>query len=260
MTWEASAKLYLALFETVKYTEQLTLTEPARTQPIDQTAMPRVRLDHLLRMCDDTGLLQHAVHSVPDRAHGYCIDDNARALLLTCNLERSAEEPIAAAVAGRFSSFIQHAWNAEAGRFRNFLSYGRNWLEEVGSEDSHGRTLWALGACAANGKDSSRQSWARSFFLDAAPSAENFTSPRAWAFSLLGIDHYVGANGLAPGVDRLRRVLAERLMTLLSSTGDKEWHWFEDVLAYDNARLPQALLMTGRAIGDLTARRRAFVH
>src|SRR5437867_4614075 len=93
MTWQATAKLYLTLFETVKRKEQLVLTEPARIRPIDQTAMPRVRLDHLLRMCDDTGLLQHAVHSVPDRAHGYCIDDNARALLLACNLERSAEEP-----------------------------------------------------------------------------------------------------------------------------------------------------------------------
>jgi glycosyltransferase involved in cell wall biosynthesis len=250
MTWEATAKLYLALFETVKHKEQLTLTEPARTRPIDQTAMPRVRLDHLLGMCDDTGLLQHAVHSVPDRAHGYCIDDNARALLLVCNLERSTEEPIPAAVAGRFTSFIQHAWNAEAGRFRNFLSYGRDWLEEVGSEDSHGRALWALGACAANGKDASRQSWARSLFLKAVSPVQNFASPRAWAFSLLGIDHYAGANAMPPGVDRLRRDLAGRLMSLLSSTGDEGWHWFEDVLAYDNARLPQALLVTGRATSD----------
>jgi glycosyltransferase involved in cell wall biosynthesis len=250
MTWQATAKLYLALFEAVKRKEQLALAEPARTRSIDQTAMPQVRLDHLLRMCDDTGLLQHAVHSVPDRAHGYCIDDNARALLLVCNLERSAEEPIPAAVAGRFTSFIQHAWNAKAGRFRNFLSYGRSWLEEVGSEDSHARTLWALGACAANGKDSSRQSWARSLFLEAASSVENLSSPRAWAFSLLGIDHYAGANTMPSGLETLRRDLAGRLLALLPSTGDEGWHWFEDVLAYDNARLPQALLVTGRATGD----------
>ena len=119
----------------------------------------------------------------------------------------------------------------------------------MGSEDSHGRTLWALGACAANSRDPLAKLGQESF-SESVPSAENFTSPRSWAFCLLGIDHYAAANTLAPPADRLRRVLVERLMSLLSSNGDKEWHWFEDVLAYDNARLPQALLMTGRTTGD----------
>ena len=98
-------------------------------------------------MCDDTGLLQHAVCGVPDRSHGYCIDDNARALLLACALNASGEQALPEPVTVCLAAFVQHAWNPAAKRFRNFLSYDRRWLEEAGSEDSHGRALWALGEC-----------------------------------------------------------------------------------------------------------------
>ena len=99
-------------------------------------------------MCDDTGLFQHAVHSVPDRSHGYCVDDNARALLLACALNEPGEQPLADVLTARFAAFVQHAWNPDIGRFRNFMGFNRTWLEDKGSEDSHGRTLWALGECA----------------------------------------------------------------------------------------------------------------
>jgi glycosyltransferase involved in cell wall biosynthesis len=247
MTWEQTAKLYLSLFDALKLKEKLVLTEPARKRPIDRAAMPQVRLDHFISMCDDTGLLQHAIHSIPDRAHGYCIDDNARALLLACNLEQSEEVRVPETVTARFCAFIQHAWNPDNKRFRNFMSFDRRWLEDSGSEDSHGRALWALGACAAVDHNPRRQEWGRSLFVEAAPSTERFVSPRAWAFTLLGLHAYCPAYPQDSTANRLREVLALRLTSLLPPTNNEGWQWFEDVLAYDNARLPEALLVTGQA-------------
>jgi glycosyltransferase involved in cell wall biosynthesis len=247
MTWEQTAKRYLAVFESAR--------EHARTGilvPIDPIisesnghGIPEMRIGHFLSLCDSTGMLQHAVHSVPDRAHGYCVDDNARALLFSSALANSGEAQLSETVTARFAAFIQHAWNPDIRRFRNFMSYDRRWLEESGSEDSHGRTLWALAECARNDADPSRRRWAAALFKTALPIVEEFSSPRAWAFSLLGLDVYctlVGGDVLA---NRLRRLLADRLMSLISVTETKDWIWFEDLLAYDNARLPQALIQTG---------------
>ena len=128
-----------------------------------------MRIDHFLSMCDDTGLLQHAVHSVPDRSHGYCVDDNARALLLACALNRPGEQPLSEVLTARFAAFVQHAWNPDTGRFRNFMGFDRPWLEDTGSEDSHGRTLWALGDCARNDASPSRRRWAAPFFARPCP-------------------------------------------------------------------------------------------
>ena len=107
-----------------------------------------MQIGHFLSMCDDTGLFQHAVHSVPDRSHGYCVDDNARALLLACALNSPGEQPLSEVLTARFAAFVQHAWNPDTRRFRNFMGFNRTWLEASGSEDSHARTLWALGECA----------------------------------------------------------------------------------------------------------------
>ena len=118
---------------------------------------PEMRIDHFLSMCDDTGLLQHAVHSVPDRHHGYCVDDNARALLLACALNHHGERRLPEVLTSRFAAFVQHAWNRDTRRFRNFMSFDRRWLEDKGSEDSHGRTLWALGECSRGDANLSRR-------------------------------------------------------------------------------------------------------
>jgi hypothetical protein len=149
-----------------------------------------MRFGHFLSLCDSTGMLQHSVHCVPDRAHGYCVDDNARALLFASALVNSGETPLSEAITGRFAGFVQHAWNPDTGRFRNFMSYERHWLEDQGSEDSHGRTLWALAECARKDTDPSRRRWATALFKTALPSVENFSSPRAWAFTLLGLQAY----------------------------------------------------------------------
>jgi hypothetical protein len=127
------------------------------------------------------------------------------------------------------------------------MSYDRRWLEESGSEDSHGRTLWALAECARKDTDQSRRRWATGLFKTALPAVEEFSSPRAWAFSLLGLDAFCALVGGDHPANRMRRLLADRLMSLFSATESKDWVWFEDLLAYDNARLPQALIQTGLA-------------
>jgi glycosyltransferase involved in cell wall biosynthesis len=250
MTWAQTAKRYLAAFESSCEMHRIGNRAPAAQSDFwrEGNAFPEVRIDHFLSMCDSTGLLQHAVHSIPDRAHGYCVDDNARALLLSNALASFGETRLSEPMTSRFAAFIQHAWNPDTHRFRNFMSYDRQWLEAQGSEDSHGRALWALGECARSDTDPSRRRWAAALFKTALPAVEGFQSPRAWAFTLLGLDAYCAlvVGDLAAG--RIRELLADRLISAFHATETKDWHWFEDVLAYDNARLPHAVLHTGEAL------------
>jgi glycosyltransferase involved in cell wall biosynthesis len=247
MTWAQTAERYVRVFETARENVRPSISLP--NDPIVAGTMrqniPAVQLGHFLSLCDSTGMLQHAVHSIPDRSHGYCVDDNARALLFSCALSNSGEVQLPETITARFAAFIQHAWNSDTGRFRNFMSYDRRWLEESGSEDSHGRTLWALAECACKDTDLSRRKWAAELFRTALPSVEGFSSPRAWAFSLLGLDTYCTLAGGDSFAGRMRRLLADKLMSVFSATETKDWVWFEGMLAYDNARLSQALIQTG---------------
>jgi ABC-type uncharacterized transport system substrate-binding protein len=220
---------------------------PDAIAPLSPAAAPDMRLGHFLSMCDDTGLFQHAVHSVPDRAHGYCVDDNARALLLACALNGPGEHPLPEILTARFAAFVQHAWNPDTRRFRNFMGFNRTWLEDQGSEDSHGRTLWALGECARKDASRSRRRWAAALFAEALSTAAAFRSPRAMAFTLLGLDAYCAAAPDDQRAREIRHALADTLVSALALVETPDWVWFEEVLAYDNARLPQALIATGLA-------------
>ena len=250
MTWAQTAKRYLATFESSREASRVSNRAPAVQGDFwrEGNAFPELRIGHFLSMCDSTGLLQHAVHSIPDRAHGYCVDDNARALLLSSTLATFGEARLSEPMTARFAAFIQHAWNPDTHRFRNFMSYDRRWLEAQGSEDSHGRALWALGECARSDTDPSRRRWAAALFKTAFPATEEFRSPRAWAFTLLGLDAYCAVVVGDLTASRMRESFADRLASAFHATETKDWLWFEDVLAYDNARLPQALLLTGAAL------------
>ncbi len=254
MTWERTAERYMELFEKARLAQPFTvIARPRDGASLPKSAAtPQVQLGHFLSMCDDTGLLQHAMCGVPDRAHGYCVDDNARALLLACALNAPGEQPLPEAVTVCVAAFVQHAWNPDARRFRNFLSFDRRWLEEVGSEDSHGRTLWALGECVRSDGNESRRRWAAALFAEALPASAAFSSPRAWAFTLLGLDGYCVTVRKDSHARELRQEFAARLMGLLKCVESPEWAWFEEGLAYDNARLPQALIVTGVAVGGST--------
>lgn len=249
MTWECTAERYMSVFETARHGHRpkVFARSDMGSPGLRGPAPPDMQIGHFLSMCDDVGLFQHAVHSVPDRAHGYCVDDNARALLLACALNNPGEQPLSEVLTARFAAFVQHAWNPDTGQFRNFMGFNRTWLEDRGSEDSHGRTLWALGEAARTDASPARRQWAAALFAQALSIAESFRSPRAWAFMLLGLDAYCA---VAPDDLRAREVrhsLADRLMSCLASVETPDWVWFEEGLAYDNARLPQALMLAGMA-------------
>jgi glycosyltransferase involved in cell wall biosynthesis len=250
MTWTQTAKRYVSVFADAheRALHEAVLPLSSVDVPTKVGVIPEVKIGHLLSLCDNTGILQHAAYSVADRSHGYCVDDNARALLLSSALASSGETRLLSEIdTARFAAFVQHAWNPDSRRFRNFMSYDRRWLEESGSEDSHGRTLWALAECARADSDPSRRAWAAALFKTALPAVEKFSSPRAWAFSLLGLNAYCA---LAAGdlfANGMRKLLADRLMALFVANQHDDWLWFENVLAYDNARLPHALIQTGLA-------------
>ncbi|MCC7276602.1 MAG: glycosyltransferase family 4 protein [Alphaproteobacteria bacterium] len=253
MTWERVAERYLAAFEGARRGHRLRLIARRDRSALagDGRAPPDMRTDHLFSMCDDTGLFQHAVHAVPDRSHGYCVDDNARALLVACALNRPGEERLPEVLTSRLAAFVQHAWNPGTKRFRNFMGFDRRWLEDSGSEDSHGRALWALGECARSDASASRRRWAAALFAEALPPVEGFGSPRAWAFTLLGLDAYCAGVAGDSRAGRIRRVLADRLVAILAAVETRDWVWFEEGLSYDNARLPHALIATGSSTGAL---------
>lgn len=213
--------------------------------PIPATlALGNIGLSGLLRICDDTGILQHSINHIPDRAHGYCVDDNARGLMLMNRLGSHAE-PHRTRLATTFAAFVQSAWNGETGEFRNFMGFGRNWLEDRGSEDSCGRTIWSLGATALEGRSSGLRRWAYGLFDRTARSALGFGSPRATAFAMLGADYLLTVD---PDHFIARQILNEgsdRLHALVASSRRPDWPWFETMLAYDNARLPEAMIRAG---------------
>jgi glycosyltransferase involved in cell wall biosynthesis len=249
MAWPAVAQAYLASFERarVEHAARLQTSFRARTLAERPAGLPELNLAHLRRMTDDTGLLQHAVYSVPRYDDGYCLDDNARALLLLTLVEDAGTDEGEAirAVASRYLAFVNHAFSRRTGRFRNFMSYERRWTETTGSEDSHGRAVWALGAVVGRLGDPGRRSLAADLFHTALPAVPAFSSPRAWAYALLGIDEYLGAFQGDRGVQAVRSALAERLLDLFHRTSGPEWPWFEDRVTYCNARLPQALFVSG---------------
>ena len=249
MTWQRTAERYVSSFENARQGHWLKVIARSDTGSAEprSAAAPDMQIGHFLSMCDDTGLFQHALYSVPDRSHGYCVDDNARALLLACALNNPGELPLSEVLTARFAAFVQHAWNPDTRRFRNFMGFDRTWLEDSGSEDSHGRTLWALGECARRDASPSRRRWASALFAEALSTAQAFRSPRAWAFTLLGLGAYCAAAPDDLHAQEVRHFLADRLMSTLASVETPEWVWFEEGLAYDNARLPQALMLTGLA-------------
>ncbi|HEY0463982.1 MAG TPA: hypothetical protein VGC79_07225, partial [Polyangiaceae bacterium] len=247
MVWSKTAEHYLATFSAARKnrSERSLKVVPKRTSESRELQLPELGFEHLKRMSDSTGLLQHARFTLPNYAEGYCIDDNARALMLTVQLEKrgvGGEE--IAALATRYASFVDYAYNAEVGKFRNFMSYDRRWLETMGSEDSQARAVWALGTCVGHTQRRELRAWAADLFMRALPGIAETNSPRAWAFAILGIKEYLRRlRGDRPAA-RMQVELVTRLVDLYQRAKSHQWHWFEDVVSYDNARLAQAVIAT----------------
>lgn len=254
MLWPAVAHSYLRTFERARTEQERRLHTAfrARTLATRPAELPQVNLDHVVSMTDDTGMLQHATFNVPRYDEGYCIDDNARALLLMTLLEDAGwdDTSVVRALASRYLAFVSHAFNRPLGRFRNFMSYSRFWREEQGSEDSHGRALWALGTVVGRSADPGRHSLAGELFHSALPAVSTFSSPRAWAYTLLGIEQYLQAFEGDRNVQSAGREIAERLLGLFRLTDQPDWPWCEDRVTYCNARLSQAMIATGSWTGN----------
>lgn len=254
MVWKKVALAYMGSFERARSDR---MREP-RVMFADESVekyldrLPALNLDHLQRLTDDTGLLQHATFAVPNYAEGYTTDDNARAVVLTILLEQlgQTDPRVIDSLASRYVAFLGHALNPVNGRFRNFLSYARTWSEIQGSEDCHGRALWAVGTVLGRSKDLALRGAAGHLFEVAVPAVVSFTSPRAWAFALLGIEEYLHSFPGDRDAQTASSVLTTRLIELYRANQSPDWAWFEDVLAYSNARLPQAVLIAGRRNSD----------
>ncbi|MFA5504296.1 MAG: glycosyltransferase family 4 protein [Vulcanimicrobiota bacterium] len=249
MVWSRVVGRYLESFK--KAREEKTSARLAR-QVIPSAngkpaKLPELKLDHLLRMTDSTGVFQHASYTVPNFSHGYCTDDNARGLMLTYFLEEmGASRGTAEQLRSTYSAFLAHAFNRVSGRFRNFMSFERRWLEEVGSADSHGRAVWALGMAIRHTPSGHCSTLNRQLFLDALPAVSDFSSLRSVAFSLLGVVEYLFRFAGDREVTQVSHQLAERLHASFRSNAVPRWSWFEDFLSYDNPRLAQALIACGR--------------
>jgi glycosyltransferase involved in cell wall biosynthesis len=261
MVWKRVAQGYMESFARVRSDRmenpQVQFSSRAGKKSLDH--LPELNLNHLHRLTDDTGMLQHSIFTIPNRKEGYTTDDNARALILSVLLGQLASGSasrslISADLSFPYLAFLEHGFNPATGRFRNFLGYNRRWIAPNGSahasEDCHGRALWALGTVLGRSEDPGLRGAAGRLFEYSLPAAVEFSSPRAWAYTLLGIQEYLRSYPGDRDAQRVRSALAQRLLAIYESVRGPNWNWFEDVLAYGNARLPQAMLLAGSACSD----------
>ncbi len=255
MTWDHVSQLYLRSFRRARE-ERSTQHKPLAVRTLDEQplALPQMQLDHLCKLSDSTGIVQHAIYTIPDHAHGYCTDDNARALILTVLLEEQGRDsPEVHSLASRYAAFLNVAFNRETGRFRNFMSFDRQWLEEDGSDDSQGRGLWALGTCIGRSRRAGLVGWAGELFHRAMPICEKTTSPRTWALGIMGIHEYLRRYSGDRAAASMSQRLADRLIDMYEATATDDWPWFENIATYNNAKLSQSLIAHGRWSGDQRA-------
>jgi len=252
MIWKRVAQDYTDLFAEainawVPKESVTSIAASAASQREDE--LPEVDLRHLQNMTDDTGILQHCVYSTPDRNHGYCTDDNSRALIVAAMYWDQTHNEAVIPFIQRYLSFLAHALDEKTGRFRNFMNYDRTWSEVIGSEDSHGRALWGLGMGVALCPHESMIALATRLFVNGLHAVENFASPRAWAFAILGIHAYLRRFSGDSEARRFRAMLSERLFRHFTDNMSEDWPWCENVVTYANAKLAHALLMSGKWMG-----------
>ncbi len=253
MVWSKVAQGYLHSFDQARQDHSFVgrRSSPIKTLDEQPGQLPELKLDHLFRLSDSTGIFQHASFTVPNFSEGYCTDDNARALALALMLQKLGLGSRKLAIqAATYAAFLNHAFDRQRGRFRNFMSFERRWLEDAGSEDCQGHALWALGLCVAQAGQGSFQLLAAQLFEQALPVAAEFASPRAWACTLIGIDEYLRRFSGDRRTNQIRENLTTRLMQSYGDTATPDWQWFEEVVSYANAKLPHALILSGRRLGN----------
>jgi glycosyltransferase involved in cell wall biosynthesis len=251
MIWPQVARKYMDSFERARVEHRHFAQAYLALKPISKRPqeLPDLELDHLLRMTDETGILQHATYSVPNYQEGYTTDDNARALIISILLEQE-QDPRATDLAHRYLAFLLYAFNLGTKNFRNFMSYQRKWLEENGSADSHGRTLWALGTLLGRSNAGALHNVAGPLFEQSLLAILHTTSPRSWSFALIGIHAYLQRFAGDRRAMQVCEELARRLLALYEKNFSDDWCCFEDRLTYCNAVLPHAMLLAGELLQD----------
>lgn len=252
MIWREVAKSYISLFRQV-IAERAKEPHPTKiyvTRFPNKWEIPEVDLRHLRTLTDDTGILQHAIHSTPDRRHGYCTDDNARALIVSLMYYSLWEDESVLPLMQTYLAYLINAFNEKRKRFRNFMSYDRKWVEEVGSEDSHCRALCALGMGVAFAPNNSLRGLCARLFVEALPTVETFKSPRALAVAIVGIHYYLRKFSGDAVVKRYRELFSRRIQERFDTYTSPNWPWLEESVAYCNARIPHALLLSGQWLPD----------
>ncbi len=253
MVWKEVARRYLEVFAEAKAERVRNPRPVARKQETERLVeqLPEIKLDHLRTLTDDTGILQHAIFAAPNRAHGYCTDDNARALMVAMMAQDAmADDGDLQTLIAIYLSFLHHAFDEASGRFRNFLSYERRWKEEQGSEDCHGRAVWALGVAVSVASKDWQIGCAMSLFERGIRQCAALRSPRALAFSLLGCHNYLKRFGGDSEARHTLEVIAQRLHRDLLANATPQWPWLEDSLTYVNAKIPHALLLGGQVLKE----------
>jgi len=258
--WKDVSRKYLRVFSEVRQNRSRN-PRPRHSyveniKAITKFELPEIKLDHLKAFTDDTGILQHANHTIPDRTHGYCTDDNARAFLVAAMGQKYLPSNGSGLdfLSGHYLGFLLYAYNEKNERFRNFMTYSRQWMEETGSEDAHGRALWCLGKAVSFLEDPGHLAMSTTLFKKALRVVENFHSPRAVAFCLVGMYAYLHKFSGDSDVRRIREVLADRLFNQFKNNATDDWPWPENALNYANSKLPHALLLSGHRMqrNDMT--------
>ncbi len=249
--WKEVSRKYLKVFSEVRQ-NRTRKPRPRHSyveniKAITNFELPEIKLDHLKAFTDDTGILQHANYTIPDRTHGYCTDDNARALLVAAMGQKYLPTNGLGLdfLSGHYLGFLLYAFNEKNGRFRNFMTYSRQWMEEIGSEDAHGRAIWCLGKAVAFFQNPGHLAMTTTLFNKALRAVENFRSPRAIAFSLVGMHAYLHKFSGDSDVRRVREIFTDRLFNQFKNNATDDWLWLENALNYANGKLPHALLLSG---------------
>lgn len=247
ITWPKSGDKYVALVKQILDLKPNLFVKKDTT--IDPLILPPFSLDHIKHLTDDTGIIQHAKFGIPNLKEGYCLDDNARALLMVLMAYRQKKDMLALNLAPIYLSYIHYMQNKD-GTFRNFLSFNRNFLDEVGSEDSFGRTIWALGYLIDNAPNDAYYQTGKMVFFNASQNFEKIKSIRGIANTMLGISYYLKRNSSDESMAERLRKLASKLISHYEENSSDNWKWFEQILAYDNGMLPLALLHAAKRLND----------
>lgn len=248
MTWPVVAQRYMESFARARASLSVPSVETVAVRTIENAnyPIPALKLDHLFKMSDHTGIFQHAIYNVPNYHEGYCTDDNARAFIFTVLLEEmSIAPPEIDRLASSYLAFLWYAFDANTSRFRNFMNHQREWIERAGSEDSHARALWAVGTALGRSHNVGHRNLCGLLFQRGLPPVARFSSPRAWAFALLAIHEYLRTFSGDRTVSLMRDVLAGQLVDLFRANATPGWQWFERIATYDNAKLSHALILSG---------------